>query len=273
MLPCCHPTSERVEVARLERHRAGEKLVRDDAEGPDVARRGGLAAVHELFWRHVHGSPRELARRRRVARGSSGFPAAARGELGDTEIADFRAELAVLVAREHHVVRLEITVHDAECMRPLEPPRRLREDFARGGRRQLLLARQALSQRLAVDQLHHEVGLVLRRDPEVEHANRVSRVERRHHLRLGEEALARRLLRDHPRMQQLDGHRHAERQMPRLPHLSHAPFAGEGDQLVPATDHGREAGDARHESKHESHNAPRQDRGIDFTSASRDSRE
>ena len=130
---------------------AGRHLVQHDAETPDVAA-GVQVEAARLLRRHVARSadhhPRPRARfhidhgRRRHAR-----------ELGEPEVEDLR----IAVGTHHDVLGLDVPMHQAAGMRRRQRTRHLDADVHDVAHRQGALP-QAVPQRLALDELGHDVG-------------------------------------------------------------------------------------------------------------------
>jgi hypothetical protein len=122
------PTAERVS--------AGEHLVRDDAERVEVRAMIRRRVAHGLLGRHVRRRPHRDAgggeirvRRRRVLCGG--------GErLGDTEVGDHSVP-----ARQQHVLRLEVPVHDTPAVRVPERVGQLAHQAHRVRQRERAIAR------------------------------------------------------------------------------------------------------------------------------------
>ena len=152
------------QAASAEGQASGEQPVADDAQRVHVharVRGGG----HPLLGRHVRGRAQDNARGNLVLREARGQDA------GHAEVEHLHLPLAVLVAREEEVVRLEIAVHHAAVMRGLEPLEHLDEqghDF--GGRERHGHVRQGL----AVHVLHEEAGQVGGAGAHIEHAGDVA---------------------------------------------------------------------------------------------------
>ena len=153
---------------------SGERFVQDEADRVQVARRRDLAPG-ELLGRHVAGAPHRLA----VARQGR---LAARGDLGDAEVADHRT-----VGQQEDVPRLDVAVHDATAVDGLERG----EHVARhphGLPRRQRAAAQALGERLRVEVVHHVVGEAGRFAGAV-HGDQVGVADAGEDLRFADEAL------------------------------------------------------------------------------------
>ena len=180
-----------------------------------------------------------LARERVARAGKVVLRAELAEDLGDAEVDDLHVVAAVLVGEDHDVLGLEIAVDDAERVGAIERARSSAEELHRLGARQPELAAQAAIERLAFDELHHEVRLALFGHAEVEDLHRVPRLEARGDLRLGEEALARRRVRSDRAVEQLDRDVRFQRQVLRAPHLAHAALPEEFLELVAPTQEAR----------------------------------
>ncbi len=142
---------------------AGEHLVEDDAERELVR-----AEIHRLaarlLRRHVAGGPHDRALASLLLRDG---PVAAVGavllplvDLGEAEVQD----LGQAVAGDHHVLGLEVAVHDARLVRPRESVGELGRERDGALRRQRARV-EHVSQGPAVDELHDdERRLVLAAD-------------------------------------------------------------------------------------------------------------
>jgi len=135
--------ADRERVLAVERHAAGEALIRDDAEGIDVGApverlRAGLLRTHVMRRADGHPGARELAARRR---------------LRDPEIGDHRQPVLV----EHDVVGLDVAVDDAALVRVREGARHLDQDLTDLGRRERAARGQHGRQRLTAQELHDEI--------------------------------------------------------------------------------------------------------------------
>ena len=170
------------------------------AERVDVGAPVDLLAL-DLLGRHIRGRADDLpgARQLRVAGGG--------GELGQAEVDQLR-RLAVLgVGREQDVGRLEIAMHDAGGVRRVEAPAQPLRD----GERALDRQRPALDEvgeRLAAHVLHDDERRIA--DDEIEEARHVRVLDGGDRLRLVLEALAELGVGEQLRLEQLDGHAHAD---------------------------------------------------------------
>jgi len=140
----------------VERLRAGDHLVEDDAEGVDVGRSRQGAAL-DLLGRHVVRRP-EHGLRLRQRRPAGRLRAAREAEIRDD---DPNAARPPLVRREHDVAALEVAVDHAGVVRGREGRGHLLDQRQRLRRRHLSGALEALGQRLAGEQLHREESEIL----------------------------------------------------------------------------------------------------------------
>ena len=120
-----------------------QQLVGDDADRVDVAARVDLGA-EELLGRHVAGRAHDLAHLRQ-RRGI---------DARDAEIADLDAPVVV----DQDVRGLDVAVHDALLVRVAQPVEELADHLPDLLQREVRLLLHVLEQRLAVHQLHHDVG-------------------------------------------------------------------------------------------------------------------
>jgi hypothetical protein len=176
---------------------ACEQLVEHQAERVDIGGGGDRRTLHLLG--------RGVLQRQRAApflgqRAGRVGPRVALEQLGDAEV----EQLDAAVARDEHVARLDVAMHDEVAVRMRDGGQHLHEQA------DALLDAQALRvgmavDALAVDQLEHEVGLAVGRDAGIEHAGDVRVGQPRENRALAPEALCRRVA--EPRqVQQLDRH-------------------------------------------------------------------
>ena len=153
---CRVKTASRVPsvLSALNGRAAGEHFVEHGAEREDVRASIDDLAAH-LLRCHVSGGAGDERSRglgwtflRRVT------PAAPEVvQCREAEIEDLHAA----VQREEDVLRLQVAMHDAACVRGAKPPGHLERDVERRVHRQRAGA-EARAQRLAFQTLRHEVG-------------------------------------------------------------------------------------------------------------------
>ena len=151
--PMC-AASIRCAVRSGEQRLAGEQLVRHRAERVDVGAVIDVRVAGGLLGRHV----RRRADRRadlRERRGS-GVGARRADRLRDAEVGDDRR-----AAREQHVVRLDVAVHDAALVRVRQRLRDVVQDADDFGDRERS-AREPRAQRFAFDERHRVEGQPVR---------------------------------------------------------------------------------------------------------------
>jgi hypothetical protein len=199
--PLDFPVGLAPQLARVERGRTGHQFVQQHAEGVDVGAGvdvGGAGVG--LLGAHVLGRADELVEFREE--GSLGQPVIDR--LGDAEVDDLRDGPPVLVDSDQDVGRLEVAVDDGLLVGVLHGATDLGEQLETfGGADAAVVA--VLGDGLALDQLHHEIGLPRVGRPAVEHLGDVWVVHQGERLPLGLEARNRRRA-AHPRLDDLDGH-------------------------------------------------------------------
>ena len=235
---------DRRDQRRLARSRnaflPGRHLVEHRAEREDVRPRVGLLAL-ELLRRHVleRAEDRAFLRQVGVLRRQRGQPRLRldrrRHRLRQPEVEQLHARL-----RQHDVAGLQVPVHDplpvrlVQCVGDLDAvPQRLLQ-------RQRTL-REALAERLPLEQLHHEIlGLAL--PPHVVERADVRMRELRDRLRFPLEALASIRGRHRPFRQHLDRDGALEPRVPRLVDLSHPARANGREDLVRAEARARDQG-------------------------------
>ena len=221
---------------------AGRELVEDRAERELVAAVVDRAAAR-LLRRHVthrpeHGAGGRLRRRRVGPGGRAGvepllpLARAVGDELGEAEV----EQLHEAVGRDHDVLGLEVAVHDPGGVRLREPVRHLGADVEDAAGCERVALGHQLAQRLAVDELHHDVG----------QPGRLPDVVDRHDVRVAERGRRARLLREAPEAQRVGGEplgqeldRHVAVQLLVVgpPDLAHAAGPDAGGQLVSAELH------------------------------------
>ena len=144
---------------------AGEQLLQDDADRPYVGAHVHVASDAQLLGRHVQGR----AHLRRLVRQL----ALVAGELRDAEVEDLHHRRAVGPARQEHVGRLQIAVHDPGDVGLGQRLERLQHvvDDLLDGQRPVLLERPL--EVLPLEVLHHHVGRAARVRGHVEHPGHV----------------------------------------------------------------------------------------------------
>jgi len=142
-----HDVVNRVGVLlRAERARAGEQLVQHRTEREDI--RAMIDALpFDLFRRHVRSRADARSRRGDARRRDTFRPL---GQLRHAKVDDLRAP----VARDHHVVGLQIAMHDPRVMRLRQPFGDLRHHL--DALRECMSLAHPLGERHAVDELHGE---------------------------------------------------------------------------------------------------------------------
>jgi hypothetical protein len=148
----------------------GEHLVEHHAERPHVGAAVLRALAARLLGAHVHRRADGVARARValaaeavLSRAVARRPAVAAQQPGDAEVAEERVPAARApsrrwrVAREEDVLGLDVAVHHAARVRIGERVGQLDGDAQRVGRGERALAREALPQRLALDERHDVV--------------------------------------------------------------------------------------------------------------------
>ncbi len=208
-----------------------EHLVHHRAHGPDVAAVIGRRLARGLLRRHVHGradhAPREGG-------------ALARRDLGDAEIDELgrgTPSLPASSARQEDVLGLDVPVHDARAVRRRERAHDGHQDLDRLRRREPVPPHHAIAQRLAVEQLLHDVRRSVVPLPDLEHRHDVGVMGHRRGPRLAPEA------RQHLRPLRQVRVEHLERDAPpdpgvlRLEDDAHAALADAAQQRELAADH------------------------------------
>ena len=229
----------------LEGRAPGHHLVEHRAEGELVG-----AVVHRtparLLGRHVPdrahddarggvGRPQDVGPGRHLRDVLAGRPlvtAAVAAQLGEAEVED----LHVAVARQHHVLGLEVAVDDAGGVRAGEPVGQLAGDVEHLPGRQRELGANQVAQRRAVHELHDGEGQPGRLADLVD-GDDVGVVEGRGRAGLLGESTEAVRDRGEGLGQELDGDVAAEVEVPRTVDLAHAPRAQLVEELVPAEPH------------------------------------
>ena len=211
---------------------AGEELVEDHTERPDVRARVDVGLRSDLLGRHVEDGAHHRA-----------CPGEARrfaDDLRDAEVENLEhpglVVVAVPFASDEQVRRLEISMHDAHAV-GFDHARACLEDVVHGFAQGEALTGLELRVEVATfEELHHDVRDTLRGRVDVRHPRDVARTQARHRSRLALEpcdelGVARELWREH-----LDRNALLETLVSRLVDERHAPFAEEPDDLVLAVE-------------------------------------
>ena len=203
----------------VEGHAPGEQFEQHDAQREDVR-----ALVDRLAGAHLG---REVARRADEFAGGGQFLGEIGGRERDAEIGDL--DPAALV--EHQVGGLDVAMDHAAVVRGGEAGGGLVDRPRRLLRRHLVLALEPGRERLALDELHGEIGLPLPLADVVD-LDDVRVVERGHGAGLAQEALLDALVVRERRGQHLDRDVAAERRLVALVDHAHAAAAQLGDDVV-----------------------------------------
>ncbi len=139
----------------------------------------------------------------------------------------------------HHVLRLQVAMHDAAHVRRRDAVENRLEPLGRDGGRHRLLPVHRGPQRLSLHALHHDVGTFAFQRADVMHGDDVRMIETRGRARLAPEASQRTGLAK--RAAQHDLHRDlaVEFQIARFVHRAHAALADEPVQSVTRVDRAR----------------------------------
>src|SRR5438876_3251902 len=133
-------------IFAIEGHHAGEQFVEHDAAGKDIG-----AAIHhlgvDLLGRHVSDGADNLA--------GAGHGIVA--NAGDAEIHD----LAIAVAQHHEIGGLDVAMDDAAAVRVSQAIAGLHDVSQLFYDGDLPVAGDDLIERLAVEELHHQIGIAL----------------------------------------------------------------------------------------------------------------
>src|SRR5262249_6197292 len=160
--------------------RAGQELVKQDAQGIDVAARVDAPGTDvRLFGAHVL----RRAHDRTDQRFGGLVGQRLLDRLGDAEVDDLRERLA-LVPRDQDVGRLDVAVDDALLVGVLDRLADRHEQFQALADRQTVVVAEA-GDRYALDQLHHEVRPAVGRGTRVEYPGDVEVVHQGQGLALG----------------------------------------------------------------------------------------
>jgi hypothetical protein len=171
---------ERAHALGFERIAAGEHAIHQAAERVDVGAMIDVVRV-DLLRRHEVQRAVDVALRRELL-------IAAAQSLRDAEVEDLRLFETVVAADEHDVRGLQIAMHDVQRVRRLQPARDMTRDAHRARHGKASLAQQPGEQRLALEELHHDVCLTAVGLTELQHLRDVSALDRRRGLRLDQEA-------------------------------------------------------------------------------------
>jgi hypothetical protein len=164
-------------LVALERVSSGDAAMEQRAEGEDVGRRPDLARPARLLGRHVRRCPDDHSGVRELDVGA---------RAGDAEVDE--DDLARVRAGEDDVRRFHVAMHDAARVRVAE---RVREPHRQGerGRKRQRPALEPAAEGLALDPLHREERIAVRRDAAADVANDVRVIEPAERARLAREAL------------------------------------------------------------------------------------
>lgn len=146
-------------------------------------------------------------------------------QLGDAEV-EHLGQLAMRSKLlDEDVLGLEVAVQDAEAVRFGERGEDLQRDVDDALPRERVVARDDVLERVALDELHHDVRDAVRGLSVVDDRNAVRMVEARRVVGLAREPSVAGLIVEEVRREDLGGERLAERQLLGFVHPTHRPFA------------------------------------------------
>lgn len=143
-----------------------EHLVRDRANSPDVGLWSRVARALQLLGRHVFRSAKHELRV-----GSSGVDL--RANLRETEVEDLHGRRRTTSCLKKDVLRLEVSMNDSNRMRLGHGRRHLKREANRVIDSQPRMLLENVREIVTFEELHHEVGDVIRRHSEVVHTGHV----------------------------------------------------------------------------------------------------
>ena len=221
---------ERVQCSELrrshERVPSGDELVQHDAEREHIGFSGDSLAAR-LFRRHVPDSAENqagLGPRRSLDRRSGAKVLGLRARQPEVE------QLDVAIRPHHDVVRLDVAMDDLRRVRDRQRFGHLPRDADDARERQSL--RRQLPQRRALDELHRDVAVASPTIPGLVDGDDVGVVERRGQRRFPQQTVERRFLVFRAPPDDLERDVPAKPRIERAIHLTHAPGAEQGADLV-----------------------------------------
>ena len=202
----------------LKGRRAGQHLVKHDAERVDVAARINRA-LFALIWRHI-------ARRadNDVLAGQRDAAIQVLANLSDAEVNDLDP-VRVAVITDDDVVGLDVAMNDAHGVRGVERATDLSEDVGGAVERQRSLLPYQLAERDAVDILHDDERRIAFANAIIHHVDGVGMMDTRGGARLLLEALAERRVGGEKWLENLDGDLLAHLRVSSAIHITHAASA------------------------------------------------
>jgi len=209
----------RREVA-IERWVANDHLIQQAPERVQIGSLVDLPAEDLLGWHVLRGSQQRI--------GTGDARLFRREALRESKVEDLHA----IALEEHHIVRFEIAMNDAFAMSGGERFTDLRADPNRAREWKALTALELVDERLAAQELHHDVQHAVIGLPEIEdrHDRRVLQPTRQP--RLAQKPLRDRTDRRELRMDHLDRDLAIDRELPAAIHGAHAAIAEHATDLV-----------------------------------------
>ena len=223
-------------VVGAERHLAGQALVKEHAQRPDVGAMVQVLLAARLLGRHVE---RRSEQQAGVGQTIAGVPfvAARLDRLRDAEVDDLD-EVGVAALDQVDVLGFDVAVEDPLGVRGAERAGDLAGDPQAALDRQRRLAHRQLGQRLAVEELHHDERAAVVGGAEVRHVDDVLVADGAREARLLQQARDEVALGVELLEQDLDRDALADDGVGRLVDRAHPALADPPDNLIPPGQHG-----------------------------------
>jgi hypothetical protein len=217
-----HAREHAVDVGARERLASGQQLEQHARQRILIAARIDRIEPARLLRRHIGGRADRTERARDQA---------ALVERGHTEVDELGRDHTVRALRQQDVGRLDVAMHDPCAVHLLDSVEDGQHEIERDVTRQRTLTRQLQVERLAVQELHHQIRHALF-DPDVVHLDDVGMAHARETLSLTQKARDGLALAARRGAQHLERHALAQPRVQRGIDVAHAPRAEILEYLV-----------------------------------------